>query len=318
MKYELIGETKFYLVTSYNEVTKESRNIIEMKFTDEVAPKGVELTDISNDRDGSVVGWMEDNGVYKVSTQIEGQRVIFNMNSSFMFSWYTNLKLIDFSMVDTSQVVDMHGMFDGCKNLQELDLSNFDTSQVVDMNRMFSRCNFTHLELLSFDTSYVRDMSKMFSHCTHMKVVDLSSFDTNKVEDMSDMFYECSSLTSLNLTHFKTQNVRKTDGMFARCSKITSLDLSDFDMSALVSAAYMFQGCTKMKRLCVSNLMPFAIDSTKMGNCQIINPLHIFKDCNQLEELIIISHDKRTHYGYSLAQQRDESEQFAKKFGYVV
>lgn len=135
---------------------------------------------------------------------------------------------------------------------------------------------------------------------------------------MSDMFYECSNLTSLNLTHFKTQNVRKTDGMFARCSKITSLDLSDFDMSALVSAAYMFQGCTKMKRLCVSNLMPFALDSTKMGNCQIINPLHIFKDSNQLEELIIISHDKRKRYEYSLAQQRDETEQFEKKFGYVV
>lgn len=292
MKYELIGETKFYLATNYNEVTKESRNIMEMKFTDEVAPKGVELTDLSDDKDGSVVECLKNDGVYKVSTQIKGQRVIFNMNSSFMFSWYKNLKLIDFSMVDTSQVVDMHGMF--------------------------SRCNFTHLELLSFDTSYVRDMSKMFSRCVNMKVVDLSNFDTNKVVDMSDMFYECSSLTSLNLTHFKTQNVRKTDGMFARCSKITSLDLSDFDMSALVSAAYMFQGCTKMKRLCVSNLMPFALDSTKMGNCQIINPLHIFKDCNQLEELIIISHDKRKRYEYSLAQKRDETEQFEKKLGYVV
>lgn len=105
MKYELIGETKFYLATTYNEVTKESRNIMEMKFTDEVAPKGVELTDLSDDGDGSVVGWLENDGVYKVSTQIEGQKVIFNMNSSFMFSWYKNLKLIDFSMVDTSQVI---------------------------------------------------------------------------------------------------------------------------------------------------------------------------------------------------------------------
>ena len=78
MKYETIKGRDF----NYDVCQKGVEQII---FTDEVAPKGVELTDLSNDFDGSVVGWLEDHGVYKVSTQVEGQKVIFNEDCSYMF-----------------------------------------------------------------------------------------------------------------------------------------------------------------------------------------------------------------------------------------
>jgi len=48
---------------------------------------------------------------------------------------------IDFSGLDTSNVVSMAELFKGCSNLQELDLSSFDTSAVTDMNEMFAGCN---------------------------------------------------------------------------------------------------------------------------------------------------------------------------------
>lgn len=66
MKYETIKGRDF----NYDVCQKGVEQII---FTDDVAPKGVELTDLSNDFDGSVVGWLKD-GVYKVSTQKKDKR----------------------------------------------------------------------------------------------------------------------------------------------------------------------------------------------------------------------------------------------------
>ena len=41
---------------------------------------------------------------------------------------------------NTSNVINMHGMFQLCHELECLDLSNFDTSNVTDMDGMFSNC----------------------------------------------------------------------------------------------------------------------------------------------------------------------------------
>ena len=132
MKYEMVIGKDF----RYNVCRKGVEHIL---FTDEVAPKekGVELEDLSNDFDGSVVGWIKD-GTYKVSTQTKGQKVIFNEDSSYMFHERIGsyIKSIDFNNIDTSHVTNMRGMFAFCENLEELDLNNFDTSNVTDMNKM--------------------------------------------------------------------------------------------------------------------------------------------------------------------------------------
>ena len=135
----------------------------KLKFTDEVAPKGIELTDLSNDGDGSVVGWI-DGDTYKVSTQEKGQKVIFNEDCKSMFGMFEHedfgeiqriFKEIDFAMIDTSNVKDMSEMFHNCFDLKELNLSGFDTSQVYwSMSRMFANCeNLESLDLSSFDTT---------------------------------------------------------------------------------------------------------------------------------------------------------------------
>lgn len=55
MKYELASGEDF----NYSLLRK--KDIHEIHFTDEVAPKNVELTDLSNDFDGSIVGWKEND-----------------------------------------------------------------------------------------------------------------------------------------------------------------------------------------------------------------------------------------------------------------
>ena len=171
MKYELIrGETFNYI--NYNICLE---GIIQIIFTDKIAPKGVELDDLSNDRDGSVVGWKEDDGVYKVSTQTKGMKVIFNRDCESMFDECLGLKKIVFEMVDTSKVEYTSYMFYECTNLTNLDLSSFDTSNVTNMNHMFAKCeNLEKLDLSNFNTSKVQYMSGMFEDCEKLSIVKVN------------------------------------------------------------------------------------------------------------------------------------------------
>lgn len=60
-----------------------------------------------------------------------------NMTALFCNSQIVNL---DLSSWDTSNVVSMSCMFQGCQKLSNLNISSFDTSLVGSMNNMFERC----------------------------------------------------------------------------------------------------------------------------------------------------------------------------------
>ena len=42
--------------------------------------------------------------------------------------------------IDTSNVEDFHGMFNGCYKLKKLDVRKFNTSKAVSMMQMFCQC----------------------------------------------------------------------------------------------------------------------------------------------------------------------------------
>ena len=252
MKYQLIKGEDFNYYVYKNRVEK-------IVFTDEKVPKRIQLkivqkrvqlkivklTDLSNDRDGSVVGWMEDDGVYKVSTQLEGQRVIFNEDCRKMFYGgrfccvdiesskrnESEMKEVYFNNVDTSHVTNMRSMFEHCKQLLKLDLSNFNTSKVEHMHEMFAGCEeLEKLDLSHFDTSKVTDMELMFADCENLQELDLNHFDTSKVEEMSDMFSGCKNLEKLNLSNWKLDSIVYLDSVFAGCDKLTSLEATDIQL----------------------------------------------------------------------------------------
>ena len=131
--------------------------------------------------------------------------------------WFYYLKSLKnikgFEHLNTSQVMDMSGMFYYCSYLTALDLSSFDTSQVTDMSNMFYRCySLAALDLTSFDTSQVTSMWGMFSDCSSLTSLDLSSFDTSQVTDMWEMFSGCESLTALDFSSFDTSQVTDMGG----------------------------------------------------------------------------------------------------------
>ena len=184
-----------------------------------------------------------------------------SMQAMFLLSGETTL---DLSSFDTSKVVDMSNMFDGCSALSTLDLSSFDTSNVKDMSYMFCDCTeLTTLDLSSFDTSNVKDISYMFCDCTELTTLDLSSFDTSKVTKMTCMFSECTRLTSLDLSSFNTSKVTCMFGLFMNCKKLTSLDLSNFVISEETDISRMFDGCDSLKTVIMRNCSDATVTKIK-------------------------------------------------------
>ena len=283
----------------------------------DVPEKAIDSWDVSATKNGKVTAWILDDdndNLYELYIGANG-RIIVNNDASFLFMYFTNTTKIDLSNFDTSNVMNMkgmfaycyalasldvssfdtsktlnmHGLFVECRSLKRLDISSFDTSKVVNMSQLFDRCkSLIELDLSSFDTSNVRNMAAMFSECISLSSLDLSDFDTSKVTNMAQMFYKCENLTTLNISNFNTTNVTDMSWMFSNCISLTSLDLSHFDTSNVKKIKCMFQTC--------ENLIKLNISSFDISN--VTDVAYMFNKCSKLTTLDIRNFDftKVTEY----------------------
>lgn len=92
-------------------------------------------------------------------------------------------------------------MFYGCENLASLKLTGaaWDTSHVVDMNHMFDGCSkLTSLDLAGWSTTSATGMEAMFKDCATLASLDLNTWNTSAAT-MTNMFDGCASLKSIKL-----------------------------------------------------------------------------------------------------------------------
>lgn len=202
--------------------SKYRTKVTEITFSDnkKIPPTAIDHWDASSEGNGTVVAYIEDdgtgNGTYKVTIGGNG-KVIANEDSSFLFSGFSNLKKIDFTYFDTSNVRIMTAMFYNSYNLITLDLRGFDTSNVIEMTAMFNNCsNLTTLDLSSFDLSKVESMLAMFEKCYNLTILKMGNFDISNVTVMNGMFNYCYKLnTTINITQIPKGVFI---GMFARAA----------------------------------------------------------------------------------------------------
>lgn len=208
------------------------------------------LIDLSAATDYGVVGWLDSDNVFNISTRRPNKKIEFNENSSGMFM-SLGLKNIDFddNSIDTSRVTDMSYMFAICSSLLSLDLSQFNTVKVTDMSSMFACCpKLSSVNVSSFNTTNVISMFGMFGECNNLQSLDLLSFDTSKVTTMNTMFVSCSNLTTLDLSTFDTRNVADMSNMFSGCSQINTIYVSAlWNTSNVTSSSNMFDKCTNIE-----------------------------------------------------------------------
>ena len=193
-----------------------------------------------------------------------------------MFRGCSSLEYINFGIHDTSSLILMSFMFSGCKNLTSVNLDNFNTSKVTEMNRLFEDCQkLTSLNLSHFNTKSAKITSHMFTGCEALASLDISNFDTSKVTSMVEMFKNCKELISLDLSNFNTINVTTMNSMFLGCEKLTNLNLANFETSNVENMNAMFQNCKNLTSLDLSSF-----DTSKVKNMR-----NMFCGCEALTSM---------------------------------
>lgn len=130
------ASTGIYVLEKGEKLNQKIKDAESVTFTWKSVPEGTTTTDVSQNKDGSVVMW-NDGGDYYISSQRAGQVIYMNAVSSKMFKDCKDLTEINFKNIDTSAVVDMSQMFYAMDSIKTLDLSSFNTSNVEDVSQMF-------------------------------------------------------------------------------------------------------------------------------------------------------------------------------------
>ena len=211
-----------------------------------VPDDAVEFWDVSAMQDGRVMAYVitnpDDSTKYDLYIQGDGS-LYANQNSSYLFYGMSAVQTINnLKILNTSNVIDMHYMFNSMSSLTSLDLSNFDTSKVTNMSCMFENMSsLMSLSITNFNTSNVTDMHYMFENMSSLTSLDVSNFDTSIVTNMSCMFGHMDKLTGLDLSNFDTSKVTDMSLMFFRTDSGTlSIILNKTQFNSSVSTFNMF------------------------------------------------------------------------------
>ena len=203
-------------------------------------------------------------------------------NMSYMFSRCFNLEELNIDKLNTKNVKDMHHMFNKCKSLKEIKFpSSFNTENVIDISFMFLYCEKLENLNLNFNTENVINMHGVFEYCYALKKIDLSSFKTDKVSNMSYMFNECTQLEKIifDPVKFKTNSVDNMGHMFNKCYSLKSINFGGFNTQNVKFMCYMFYKCQQLLNI---DLSTFNYENTE-------NVDYMFDGCSNLQELNLSS-----------------------------
>ena len=100
------------------------------------------------------------------------------------------------------------------------DIENLDTSRVITMANMFEGCSsLEKVELRGFNTANVLSMSGMFKDCTTLTYLDISSFSISSLNSAQNMFYNCSNIRTIFAAEgFSMKNISNGQSMFRDCT----------------------------------------------------------------------------------------------------
>ena len=204
--------------------------------------------DVSEEQDGSVMAWYEENanGTYKVYIGSNGT-IYANPDSRNLFRYigYSSSctateTITNIELLNVSNVTNMEAMFwyTGYRAMTNLDLgNNFNTSNVKNMTAMFWNTGVMAMRSLdlgdNFNTSNVTNMSGMFEGAGADAMTSLNlgdKFDTSNVTDMSNMFFHAGYEVLIYLDlgdKFDTSKVTNMHSMFYETgyTSMQSLDL---------------------------------------------------------------------------------------------
>lgn len=191
--------------------------------------------------------------------------------------WEEEKDQITSAQLSVSGVSDLSCAFKGCKNLKSVSFEGSDTTGVLGMSEMFQGCSSLENYVVDFDTSACLDMDSMFADCTSLTLVDISAMNTGKVLYFCDMFKGCKKLTAITgLEGLDTSQGVTFSGMFESCASMEHLDLSNFDTANARSMVAMFMQCLRLKEVKFGE---------KFCTSGVVNMSEMFNSCMGLSSL---------------------------------
>lgn len=186
---------KMSINDKYNSSTPEY-SITAFSFASYVKGKAI---DISEDGDGSVLAYIDNNIIYCVSDE----DVYLNSDISYMFDKFINLKRVDLTYFNFDKIRKANFLFGNCKYLNFIDMDNDTEIKLNEMIGMFFDCqSIIDLNLSMLNTKNVKNFNSLFYNCKNLKniIINPSIFKTNNVNNFDKMYYNCLSLkTNKNL-----------------------------------------------------------------------------------------------------------------------
>ena len=134
---------------------------------------------------------------------------------------------------NTTNVTAMDNLFDYCTNLKSVNISHFDTSNVKRIGAMFRSC--INIESIPFfDTQNVTNMSYAFYGCE--KITSIPEFNTEKVQNFSNCMRMCTMLEDVPLLN--TSSVTNFQYMFSNCNNLTDTSIDNILQMCINATRY--------------------------------------------------------------------------------
>ncbi|HFD0793282.1 TPA: BspA family leucine-rich repeat surface protein [Enterococcus faecium] len=154
---------------------------------------------------------------FSVDKSNSNKLTIEDSNLNLAFDGNTNLREVDLSGVDMTNITHMGVMFRGCSNLVKANFSECDFKKLITMEYMFQNCNkLSEVNFSNVNTPVLNNAQYMFSGCTELKVIDLSSFTIADNLNDKGMFTTDEKTELLLLTNSKKLKDTNYDKRFNR------------------------------------------------------------------------------------------------------
>lgn len=107
-----------------------------------------------------------------------------------------SLILAELPYLVTKTTTDIRWMFYGSANLKRVDMTGWDTSNVTQLAEVFFGCNrLEEVDVSGWDTGKVTSFQGVFQACNLLRTVDISGWDMSSATTAQRLFYECRGLT---------------------------------------------------------------------------------------------------------------------------
>ena len=153
---------------------------------------------------------------YYPETKVELQHIIMDK-----FNADPDNYDLDLNDIDTSRITDMTFLFGGFKlkdiNKIKPDVSKWNTSNVIDMTGLFHNCASFNCDISKWDVSKVKSMKLMFWSCSEFNQ-DISDWNVKSLKDINSMFMFASNFNqNLDKWNLKIKSEKCKRGAFYEC-----------------------------------------------------------------------------------------------------